>query len=89
MDDYVRARTVAGSESLTVMATEYGKMFGNIVRRATVPEVMAELLRIREPDGASTKYLGQLRTSLNRFAIMPKEGQWENTLTYDRERSAG
>ena len=29
---------------------------------------MAELLKIREQDGASTKYLGQLRTTLNRFA---------------------
>jgi integrase len=68
VEDYVRARTLAGSESLTVMATEYGKMFGNIVRRATVPEVVAELLKIREQDGASTKYLGQLRTTLNRLA---------------------
>lgn len=68
VEDYVRARTLAGSESLSVMATEYGKMFGNIVRRATVPEVVAELLKIREQDGASIKYLGQLRTTLNRFA---------------------
>jgi integrase len=68
VEDYVRARTLAGTESLSVMATEYGKMFGNIVRRATVPEVVAELLKIKEQDGASTKYLGQLRTTLNRFA---------------------
>jgi integrase len=68
VEDYVRARTVAGNESLSVMATEYGKMFGKIVRRATVPEVVAELLKIREQDGASTAYLGQLRTTLNRFA---------------------
>jgi integrase len=68
VEDYVRARTLAGSESLSVMATEYGKMFGNIVRRATVPEVVVELLKIRKQDGASTKYLGQLRTTLNRFA---------------------
>jgi integrase len=68
VEDYVRARTLAGTESLSVMATEYGKMFGNIVRRATVPEVVAELLKIRQQDGASTAYLGQLRTTLNRFA---------------------
>ena len=68
VEDYVRARELAGSESLSVMATEYGKMFGKIVRRATVPEVVAELLKIREQDGASTAYLGQLRTTLNRFA---------------------
>lgn len=68
VEDYVRARTLAGSESLAVMATEYGKMFGKIVRRATVPEVVAELLKIREQDGASDAYLGQLRTTLNRFA---------------------
>ena len=50
------------------MATEYGKMFGKIVRRATVPEVVAELLKIWEQDGVSSDYLGQLRTTLNRFA---------------------
>ena len=69
VEDYVRARELAGSESLSVMATEYGKMFGKIVRRATTAEVVAELLKIREQDGASTSYLGQLRTTLNRFAI--------------------
>ena len=68
VEDYVRARTLAGSESLSVMATEYAKIFGNIVRRATVPEAVAELLKIREQDGASDAYLGQLRTTLNRFA---------------------
>ena len=68
VEDYVRARTLAWSESLSVMAMEYGKMFGKIVRRATVPEVVAELLKIKEQDGASVAYLGQLRTTLNRFA---------------------
>jgi hypothetical protein len=43
-------------------------MFGKIVRRATTPEVVAELLKIREQDGVSAAYLGQLRTTLNRFA---------------------
>jgi integrase len=68
VEDYVRARALAGSESLSVMAMEYSKMFGKIVRRATVPEVVAELLKIKEQDGASVAYLGQLRTTLNRFA---------------------
>ena len=68
VEDYVRARNVAGDESLSVMAAEYNKIFGNIVRRATVPEAVAELIKIREQDGASVKYLGQLRTTLNRFA---------------------
>ncbi len=69
VEDYVRARNLVGDESLSVMATEYSKMFGNIVRRATVPEAVAELIKVREQDGASIKYLGQLRTTLNRFAI--------------------
>jgi integrase len=68
VEDYVRARNVAGDESLSVMAAEYNKMFGNIVRRATVPEAVAELIKVRQQDGASVKYLGQLRTTLNRFA---------------------
>lgn len=33
-----------------------------------MPLVVAELLKIREQNGASTAYLGQLRTTLNRFA---------------------
>lgn len=41
VEDCGRARTLAGSESLSVMAMEYGKMFGNIIRRATVPEAVA------------------------------------------------
>ena len=44
--DYVRARTLAGSESLSFMATEYGKMFGNVIRCATVAELVAELLKV-------------------------------------------
>ena len=68
VEDYVRSRNVVGDESLSVIAAEYSKIFGNIVRRATVPEVVAELIKIREQDGASVKYLGQLRTTLNRFA---------------------
>ena len=68
VEDYVRARALAGSESLSVMAMEYSKMFGKIVRRATVPEAVTELLKIKEQDGASVAYLGQLRTTLNRFA---------------------
>ena len=69
VEDYVRARNAAGDESLSVMAAEYNKMFGNIVRRATVPEAVAELIKVKQQDGASVKYLGQLRTTLNRFAI--------------------
>ncbi len=68
VEDYVRARNIAGDESLSVMAAEYNKMFGNSVRRATVPEAVAELIKVRQQDGASVKYLGQLRTTLNRFA---------------------
>ena len=55
VEDYVRARNLAGDESLSMMAVEYSKMFGNIVRRATVPEAVAELIKIREQDGASIK----------------------------------
>jgi integrase len=50
------------------MAMEYSKMFGKIVRRATVPEAVTELLKIKEQDGASVAFLRQLRTTLNRFA---------------------
>jgi integrase len=82
VEEYIRARQLAGNEPLLAVAAEYGRLFGNVVRNATVPEIVNEMLLNREQDGASKVYLGQLRTTLNRFAakfpgaiigITPKE----------------
>ena len=40
-----------------------------MVRQVTIPQIVAEMLLHREQDGASKVYLGQLKTTLNRFAI--------------------
>ncbi len=68
VEDYLRARDLAGTESLAAMASEYGQHFKKVVRHITIPEIVAEILLHREQDGASKVYLGQLRTTLNRFA---------------------
>ena len=68
IEDYTRARELAGTESLAAMASEYGRYFKKVVRRVTIPEIVAEMLLHREQDGASKVYLGQLKTTLNRFA---------------------
>lgn len=68
MEDYLRARKMAGTESLASMAADYLKHFGNVTRRATVPEVVAQLLQSRKQDGSGTRHLAQLRSVLNRFA---------------------
>ena len=68
LEDYLRARQLAGAESLAAMAAEYSKHFGSITRRATVPEVVAQLLESRKQDGVGTRHLAQLRSVLNRFA---------------------
>ena len=68
VEDYLRARELAGTESLAAMASEYAQHFKKVVRRVTIPEIVAEMLLHREQDGASKVYLGQLRTTLNRFA---------------------
>ena len=68
VEDYLRARDLAGTESLASMAAEYGQHFKKVVRRVTIPEIVAEMLLHREQDGASKVYLGQLKTTLNRFA---------------------
>jgi site-specific recombinase XerD len=67
VEDYLRARDLAGTESLSAMASEYGHHFKKVVRRITIPEVVAEMLLHRKQDGASKVYLGQLKTTLNRF----------------------
>jgi integrase len=68
VEDYMRARELAGTESLAAMASEYGKVFKKVVGNVKVPAIVAEMLLHREQDGASKVYLGQLKTTLNRFA---------------------
>ena len=65
VEDYVRSRKIAGTESLASMATDYSQHFGKIARRATVPEVVAHLMESKKQDGASGRQLpahGQART---------------------------
>jgi len=68
VEDYVQARKLAESESLTAMATAYRKFFKPLTRRVTVPGLVAELLAARKQDGASRTYVGQLKSILTRFA---------------------
>ncbi len=68
IEDYVRSREIAGTESLAAMAAEYSKHFSKVVRRATVPEVVEQLIASKAQDGVSKRHLGQLRSILIRFA---------------------
>jgi integrase len=68
VEDYVQARKLAESESLTSMATDYRKFFKPLTRRVTVLDLVAELLAARKQDGASKTYVSQLKTILTRFA---------------------
>jgi integrase len=68
VEDYMRARERAGTESLAAMADEYGRLFKKVVRRASTAEVVDEMLKQREQDGASKVYLRLLKTTLTRFA---------------------
>ena len=68
VEDYLRARDQAGTDSLAAMAEEYGRLFKKVVRNAFTAEVVAEMLQQREQDGASMAYLRLLKTTLTRFA---------------------
>jgi integrase len=68
VEDYVQARKLAESESLTSMATDYRRVFKPLTRRVSVPELVTELLAARKQDGASRTYVAQLKTVLTRFA---------------------
>ena len=68
VDDYVRARRITGALPLAAVAAEHSRYLGDVVRRATVPEVVALLIRSREQDGAGGRHLASMRTVLNRFA---------------------
>ncbi len=66
VEDYVQARKLAESESLTSMATDYRRVFKPLTRRVSVPELVDELLAARKQDGASKTYVAQLKTVPNR-----------------------
>ena len=68
VDDYVRARTITGATSLASVAAEHSRYLGDVVERATVPEVVALLIKSRGQDGAGGRHLASMRTVLNRFA---------------------
>ncbi len=68
VEDYLRARAIAGTESLAAMASDYSKYLRKVVRKATVPEVVAHLLRSKEQDGTGARHRQQLRSVLHRFA---------------------
>jgi len=68
VEDYLRARAIAGTESLAAMAADYSKYFRKVVRKATVPEVVEHLVRSKKEDGTGARHLSQLRSVLNRFA---------------------
>jgi hypothetical protein len=67
VEDYVQARKLAENESLTSMANDYRRVFKPLTRRATVPELVLELLAARKQDGASKSYVSNLKTVLTRF----------------------
>jgi integrase len=67
VEDYLRARELAGTESLAAMAEEYGRHFRKVVRKSSAADVLKEMLKQREQDGASKAYLQLLKTTLNRF----------------------
>lgn len=68
IEDYLRARAIAGTESLASMATDYTRYFKKVTRKATVPEVVKQLLASKEQDGIGSRHQSQLRSVFNRFA---------------------
>ena len=68
VEDYIRSRKIAGTQSLSAMAADYSKHFGNVIHHALVPEVVGQLLASKKQDGAGARHLAQIRTVLNRFA---------------------
>ncbi len=74
VEDYVQARKLAENESLTSMANDYRRVFKPLTRRATVPELVEDLLAARKQDGASKAYVSNLKTVLTRFGkVFPGE----------------
>ncbi len=68
VEDYIQARKLAETETLTTMAQDYRRFFKPLTRRVSVVQLTEDLLVSRKQDGASATYLSQLKTILTRFA---------------------
>jgi hypothetical protein len=55
VEDYVRARDLAGAESLTTMAGDYGRLFRKVVQHVTVAQGVTELIAAKRQDKVSQR----------------------------------
>ncbi len=66
--DYVAARTLLQEDALLPAVRYYQSHAHRELPRKSVDEVLQEFLKIREADGASVRYLQDVRSRLGRFA---------------------
>ena len=69
LEEYVRCRKLLVDAPLLPAVEEYLRRTRGVRLGATVPDVVKEFLAAKEQDGVSKRYLDQLRSDMNRFAV--------------------
>jgi Phage integrase family len=69
VEEYVRCRKLLGESPLLPAVEEYLRRTRGVRLGATIPDVVKEFLVAKAQDGVSRRYLNQLRSDMNRFAV--------------------
>ena len=69
VEEYARCGKLLGEAPLLLAVEEYLRRTRGVRLGATVPEVVNEFLAAKEQDGVSRRYLNQLGSDVNRFAL--------------------
>jgi len=67
VEEYLRCRSMLDGAPLLPALSDYVRRNRGVRAGVTVPELVKEFLEAKAQDGASSRYLAQLRSDLNRF----------------------
>ena len=67
-EEYAQCKKLLGARSLLAAVTEHVERTRGVQTEVTVPEAAAEFFKAKEQDGASVRYMAQLRSDIGRFA---------------------
>ena len=68
IEEYVRSRELLGGHTVLAAASDFAERHKGVRADALVPDLAEEFLASKRQDGASTRYLAQLKSDITRFS---------------------
>lgn len=68
VEEYVRSRELLGGHTVLAAVSDFAERHKGVRAGVLVPDLVPEFLASKRQDGASTRYLAQLKSDITRFA---------------------